>query len=417
VVRRSTGTLTAACALSAALLVVAGCGGDGRKSTRAGGEVVLEPAAIQGPDPFTRSTATATATPPRVTRTPDTAPVTPGEGPRSYPGSTPGLYGGARQRGSCDVERQIGEFTADPGKARAFAEAAGVPHDSVPAFLRGLTSVVLRADTRVTNHGYRDGRAAGYQSVLQAGTPVLVDGRGVPRVRCACGNPLTPPREQRGTPAHRGTPWTGYRPAEAIVVTPAPQVVTHLTIIDVADNTWIERPTGHDTRHDKPVPHPDAGAGTPVPPSAKPVRPSPSISAPPEPAPEGHSTSPDEPPRKGHSAWPAEPSHAEPPGGRREGCATPTVTVTPGRASEADAPAPASCPPATATADPHTPTAESEPTGPQNSEPKSPPASSGGTGPDAVPDRPHVPDGGGPTPDATEAADIIFGSPTDVFLS
>lgn len=50
-------------------------------------------------------------------------------------------------------------------------------------------------------------------------------------------------------------------------------------------------------------------------------------------------------------------------------------------------------------------------------ESKSPPASSGGTGPDAVPDPPHLPEGGGLTPDATEAADIIFGSPTDVFLS
>ncbi|HLL35373.1 MAG TPA: DUF6777 domain-containing protein [Streptomyces sp.] len=418
-VRGPTGTLAAACALSAALLVVAGCGGDGGGGNSAGaaGEVVLEPAAAEGPDPFTKSTATAPAASPPVTRTPDTAPDAPGAR-RSYPGSTPGLYGGARRQGSCDVERQIDQLGADQGKARAFAEIAGVPQDSVPAYLRGLASVVLRADTRVTNHGYRAGRAAGYQSVLQAGTPVLVDDRGVPRVRCACGNPLTPPREQRGTPAHRGTPWTGYRPAGVIVVTPAPQVVTHLTIIDIADKAWIERRIGHDTRHDKLVPRPDAGTTIPAPPGGKPPRLSPPTSTPSDgPHREGRATPPGEQPSPGFS--PGEPGR---------GCATPAVTVTPGLAAEADASAPASCPTATATvtahppADPHAdrPAPESEP------EPQPPPASPDGTGPEAVPDTPDTPDtpntpaapdGDGPTPDATEAADIIFGSPTDVFLS
>ena len=64
-----------------------------------------------------------------------------------------------------------------------------VPMTFCPGYLRGLTSVVLRADTQVTNHGFRDARVTGFQSVLQAGTAVLVDNRGVPRVRCACGSP------------------------------------------------------------------------------------------------------------------------------------------------------------------------------------------------------------------------------------
>ncbi len=115
---------------------------------------------------------------------------------------------------------------------------------------------MLRADTRVTNHGFRAGRAGAYQSVLQAGTAVLVDDRGVPRVRCACGNPLRPPVAMRGTPRGRGSPWPGYRPGEVIVVTPAPQVITDFTIIDVASRTWIERPTGHDVRHDRALPPP-----------------------------------------------------------------------------------------------------------------------------------------------------------------
>ncbi|MGH3907098.1 MAG: DUF6777 domain-containing protein, partial [Pseudonocardiaceae bacterium] len=42
-------------------------------------------------------------------------------------------------------------------------------------------------DTRVTNHGYRDGKATDRQAVLQAGTAVLVDEKGRPRVKCGCG--------------------------------------------------------------------------------------------------------------------------------------------------------------------------------------------------------------------------------------
>jgi hypothetical protein len=121
--------------------------------------------------------------------------------------------------------------------------------------------VVLRADTRVTDHGFRAGRATGHQSVLQAGTAVLVDDRGVPRVRCAGGNPLTPPVAMRGNPGTRGSPWPGYRPTEVIVVRPAAQAIANFTLVNAADNTWIERRTGHDVRHDRPVPPPAWAAG------------------------------------------------------------------------------------------------------------------------------------------------------------
>ncbi len=142
----------------------------------------------------------------RTRRRPRTV-ASPRQGVRSFPGSTPGLYGGTRAVGSCDVGKQIGFLSSDPGKARSFAQAAGVPRAAVPDFLRGLTSVVLRADTQVTDHGFRDGRATSFQSVLQRGTAVLVDDRGVPRVRCAGGNPLNPPPSCPGRPrGSRGSP-------------------------------------------------------------------------------------------------------------------------------------------------------------------------------------------------------------------
>ncbi len=187
-------------------------------------------------------------------------------GTRSVPGGTPGLYGGTRAVGSCDVDRQVRFLTADRGKARAFARVSGITQAAIPDYLRNLTPVVLRADTRVTNHGFRGGSATSFQSVLQAGTAVLVDARGLPRVRCACGNPLKPPLALKGTPRHHGRPWSGYEPTRVIVVTPAPRPVISIVIVNIVDNTWIERKTG-DEHGDR-----DRVTKPPVPPTPTPTR-------------------------------------------------------------------------------------------------------------------------------------------------
>ncbi|MEU4165489.1 DUF6777 domain-containing protein [Streptomyces sp. NPDC026665] len=261
-----TRTFAAACALAAALLVVAGCGGGGGDTApngSTGGDVLLQPLAVQGPDPFTQPTDTTPAPRPPVTRTPQ-SPETGTQRARTVSGATPGLYGGTRNTGSCDVERQIRYLAADPAKARAFAGLSGVSTGSVPDYLRRLTPVVLRADTGVTDHGFAAGRATDFQAVLQAGTAVLVDDRGVPRVRCACGNPLGRPTALDANPDTRGTPWSGYRPAEVVMVTPAPDAITAITIVDDGDDTWIERPVGYDGhRHDHAVPPPDGSVPVP----------------------------------------------------------------------------------------------------------------------------------------------------------
>lgn len=195
--RTPTGTVVLACVLSAALLL-SGCGGhttrhpdtarlDGDAGTA--GELILLPAAAPGPDPFTDSTALTADTPPPAPRTPRrTDRSAAAGGPRSLPGGTPGLYGGTERTGSCDIGRQVGHLVRDPARGRAFAEVVGISPAALPDHVRTLTPVVLRADTRVTSHGFRAGRITRYQSVLQAGTAVLVDDRGLPRVRCACGN-------------------------------------------------------------------------------------------------------------------------------------------------------------------------------------------------------------------------------------
>ncbi|MFJ6054032.1 DUF6777 domain-containing protein [Streptomyces sp. NPDC092307] len=224
-------------------------------------EVYLQPVASAGPDPFTPSSATA-----------ESAPVQPplpnatGQGIRTVNAATPGLYGGTQRLGSCDVEQQVGFLTGDEAKARAFAEATNIQEEKIPEFLRGLTPVVLRADTRVTNHAFRDGAADGFQSVLQAGTAVLVDEHGMPRVRCGCGNPLAAPRTAKGSPLHKGDPWSGYQANQVVVIEPTAHVINSLVIVNIADNTWIERKRGDDGAQDRTpnaLPPYDPSAGIP----------------------------------------------------------------------------------------------------------------------------------------------------------
>ncbi|MEV6400590.1 DUF6777 domain-containing protein [Streptomyces sp. NPDC051907] len=266
--------LGAVAALSVGLLA-SGCGGE--SSAADSPQVYLQPLAAPGPDPYTASTARASALSAKSPAPDPSAPASPAGSQtlRTFTGSTPGLYGGTQGVGSCDVERQVRYLHADKAKARAFGAAAGVDQAEVPGFLRGLTPVVLRADTRVTNHGFRDGAATGYQSVLQAGTAVLVDEYGAPRVRCACGNPLKPPVAVKGAVVHKGPRWAGFRPDQAVVVKASPQVVVNLVIVDVADDAWIERRTGTDGEEDRapempPPVHPDDVFRDPSDPSPSP---------------------------------------------------------------------------------------------------------------------------------------------------
>jgi hypothetical protein len=302
------------------------------------------------------------------------------------------------------VNRQIEYLNADPSRSRAFAQAEGISQAAVPAFLRGLAPVALRADTRVTNHGYRAGRTTGYQSVLQAGTAVLVDNRGTPRVRCACGNPLGSPVAQHGGYATSGRAWSGYRPAQVVVVVPAPQVITDITIINIVDNTWIERPIGHDVHHDHVVPSPIPLTPTPTPTSMSTqglatLTPSPGDSGSSSGAsPREDGTSPNGESDESDENAVTSPSATD--------CVTPTVTVTPG-ATDAVVPSqpPATltaCPTATVTA---TPPATVPTTAPDSVTPVSPPDPDDEIGPETVPETPDLPDGGGLIPDDTDAFD------------
>lgn len=220
--------LVAAFVVTVALTRGGGKGGGGGTpstggTTLAAAQVALQTVADTGPDPFTgsvaaRSAGATVAASPSATGTVDGADV--------------GLYGGSTRTASCDVPKLSGFLTTDDAKGRAWAGVEGIDQAGIADYLRTLTPVVLRVDTRVTNHGFSGSAATPFQSVLQAGTAVLVDTRGLPRVRCACGNPLLPPAALPTAVSYSGTPWKDFDERQVVVVSPAASPVKRIVVVD-----------------------------------------------------------------------------------------------------------------------------------------------------------------------------------------
>ncbi|MET9524079.1 DUF6777 domain-containing protein [Streptomyces coeruleorubidus] len=166
-------------------------------------------------------------------------------------GDTPGLYGGTKQPGICDVERLKRFLTAprNDRKARVWAAALDLRADEIPGYLDRLTPVLLRHDTLALNHDYKRGKAVPFRALLQAGIAILVDEQGLPSVKCSCGNPLRPFEGDTSrisvTFGDGNEKWQGYDRAEVVVVRPAPRKLERITLVDVQDSDrGIERPVG-----------------------------------------------------------------------------------------------------------------------------------------------------------------------------
>ncbi|HZF93218.1 DUF6777 domain-containing protein [Streptomyces sp.] len=244
----TTAVLVAAVA-TVGVLVTRGDGGPG------GSEVFLQAAAEEGPDPFTPPTARKSAVKPV---SPSPAQSIGKNEVRPLNGGRAGVYGGTEKVAACDVERQISYLWENPAKNKAFGSVLGIAPSDVPGYLRGLTPVQLQWDTRVTNHGYRDGKANPYQAILQSGTAVLVNDRGMPRVRCACGNPLTNPVQQHSGFQRTGDAWPSFNASNVVVMQPSQQVVTTFVLRDSENDKWVARPRGDDGGTDKPARPPKA---------------------------------------------------------------------------------------------------------------------------------------------------------------
>ncbi|MGE3255522.1 DUF6777 domain-containing protein [Pseudonocardia sp.] len=130
----------------------------------------------------------------------------------------------------CDPEDLIAQLRADPAKAASWTSALNsdptlrwsggttVTVEQIPDFIRELAPRTLPEDLRVTNYRYTAGAPTSVQSVLQKGTAVLVDQSGVARVRCKCGNPLTPKKTLVSAPRYVGEPWPGFTKVQVVVV-------------------------------------------------------------------------------------------------------------------------------------------------------------------------------------------------------
>src|SRR5919202_6667336 len=107
-----------------------------------------------------------------------------------------GLFGGTGSDFVCDRELLIRLLKERPQRLREWARVEGITPRTpaaVAKYIRSLRPATLVRDTRVTNHGFKDGHAYPFQAVLAAGTAVLVDQAGAIRARCRCGNPLVDP--------------------------------------------------------------------------------------------------------------------------------------------------------------------------------------------------------------------------------
>lgn len=207
-------------------------------------------------DPFTGSTSTvevpdgfATGTAPADAGSPGRRPTGSTLTPVGADGGAAGLYGsvaGSDATAVCDVAALTEALGADPAAVRVWADLQGLEPDAVGPFLAGLAPVVLGRDTLVTNTSYVGGRGSRFAAVLQAGTPVLVDGRGVPRVKCSCGNPLLPAPEALGTAGAstevevEGDPWERFDLGGVTVVEGAAEPVETLQTVDLSSGDPTE---------------------------------------------------------------------------------------------------------------------------------------------------------------------------------
>ena len=138
-------------------------------------------------------------------------------------------------RTTCDSGKLISYLGAHSQAASAWVKSLNsdptlswsggnkVAVQQIPSYINELTPRLLDGDLRVTNYQFANGAAHPVQSILEKGTTVLVDTKGVARVRCACGNPLTPMVRLNAVPVYRGVPWPGFHPQKVIVTQTGPR--------------------------------------------------------------------------------------------------------------------------------------------------------------------------------------------------
>lgn len=214
-----------------------------------GADAFTPPAVIAAP-PVAESAAAQIATMAQQ------LPTASDRGVRLASGTHAGLYGGLSQQHSCDAAAVTNALGAQPDSARAWAQAVNIAPEQIPYYLNSLTPVVLTTDTWVSTHRYIGGVPKRDQAILQAGSAVMIDAAGVPRVHCASGDPLAPSANlDLSALRPTGAQWPGYTPQNvvAIAYTDAPSSftdpvprspVSQFTLIDLSNGEPLNRKAG-----------------------------------------------------------------------------------------------------------------------------------------------------------------------------
>ncbi len=262
--------LAVAFSLCAGIAGVAACGSSSSSTgVKGASEVASQPVSTAGMNPFMPAVGKDRAgiKPPAASSS--------SSGPATYTASTPGLYGGTRNISTCDVKQMVNYLQQNPSKAAAWASTLGIRTSQIGDYASKLTGVLLRTDTRVTNHGYVGGQANGFQAVLEAGTGVFVDTYGRPVVKCYCGNPLTPPT-LLSAPTYTGPTWDGFSTTNITIIQQSTTIITKFVLYDPDTGMTFTRTPGEGGTDGPFQQGPGTGTtGAPTP-SPNPSNPSPS---------------------------------------------------------------------------------------------------------------------------------------------
>lgn len=213
--------------------ITASIGKKGQTGSAVAAPVQLQPVTFRNPDSFTDSIVSISDDE-LITLAASASGGTRPEGDLS--GDTSLLYATVPGGKICDRSLLSNALAANEQLRVAWADAAGVAPEQAAATVTSLHPVILRSDTAVTNHSYRDGSVSEFQAILQAGTPVLIDSSGTPRVQCSCGNPLGEPRSGDSV-EFEGEQWDGFDDTSVLRVRPSAAPVDQVTALNLNDGS------------------------------------------------------------------------------------------------------------------------------------------------------------------------------------
>lgn len=128
---------------------------------------------------------------------------------------------------------EIADRISDSDLAAAVADAFELSSDDPRTFVSHLTPALLADDAAATEFRRANDGLEPRDLVMQAGTPVLVDAYGVPRLRVPSGTPLVPLTDDHAAPEKSADEaWEGYDASQVSDLQPADAPLSALPMVD-----------------------------------------------------------------------------------------------------------------------------------------------------------------------------------------